>query len=132
MNLQGQLLADRLALAIVLFFSVWGFAVGYYLETFQWTLVVFACGMLTAAVAVLPDWPVFNQSRNELTWKDPAHNEARALLDASSSSSKSSSSSAGGFSSASNSSSSSSFSSTSSGSDKGGFRAGKKRSKRQR
>mmetsp|Transcript_39608 Transcript_39608/g.99826 ORF Transcript_39608/g.99826 Transcript_39608/m.99826 type:complete len:113 (-) Transcript_39608:81-419(-) len=84
MNLQGQLLADRLALAIVSFFSLWGFAVGYYLETFQYTLIVFLCGMLAAAMAVLPDWPVFNQARNALVWKDPESNETRALLNATS------------------------------------------------
>ncbi|CAO3635224.1 unnamed protein product [Cunninghamella blakesleeana] len=65
-DFEGQRLADNLSHYILIAAASVGFITGYALQSIQITLTIFAIGFLTAALVVLPPWPMFR--RHPLKW----------------------------------------------------------------
>ncbi|CAO3610277.1 unnamed protein product [Cunninghamella echinulata] len=65
-DFEGQRLADNLSHYILIAASSVGFITGYALQSIQITLTIFAIGLFTAALVVLPPWPMYR--RHSLQW----------------------------------------------------------------
>lgn len=71
MDFQGQRLAERVCLYVVLVFAVLGFSVGFLTSNFELMMMIYFAGVLFAFLLVGPDWPWFN--RNPLNWLPPLY-----------------------------------------------------------
>ncbi|KAK0547939.1 hypothetical protein OC861_003475 [Tilletia horrida] len=60
-DFQGQRLADRIAQETIALFAVIGFVAGYFTESLQVTLAIYAIGFVLALVASVPPWPMYNK-----------------------------------------------------------------------
>jgi Microsomal signal peptidase 12 kDa subunit (SPC12) len=67
MDFQGQKLAERLSLYILLGAAVAAFLVGYTSGQFRFTLFTYGAGTAAAVIAAVPDWPWFNM--HPLQWQ---------------------------------------------------------------
>mmetsp|Transcript_13985 Transcript_13985/g.48739 ORF Transcript_13985/g.48739 Transcript_13985/m.48739 type:complete len:88 (+) Transcript_13985:219-482(+) len=67
-DFKGQLLAEQVYQAIIVAFSLAGFAVGFVAQSFLYTLYGVAAGVVLAAIATIPDYPVYN--KNPVQWLD--------------------------------------------------------------
>lgn len=68
MDFQGQKLAERLSLYILLGSAVAAFFVGWISGHFRFTLYTYGMGTAAAIVAAVPDWPWFN--KHPLRWQE--------------------------------------------------------------
>ena len=68
MDFQGQKLAERLSLYILLGSAVAAFFVGWISGHFRFTLYTYGAGTAAAVLAAVPDWPWFN--RHPLRWQE--------------------------------------------------------------
>lgn len=66
LDFEGQKLATRLYTNIIMFFAAVGFVVGYYVQSFQLTLLILGIGVILAFLVVVPPWPMYR--RNPLEW----------------------------------------------------------------
>jgi len=56
--------------------KVVGVILGYFVQSFQVTLISIVAGLLVATLACLPDWPIYN--RHPLKWQpNGAPNESK-------------------------------------------------------
>lgn len=76
MDLQGQRLCERIYTVIIIVFAIVAFLAGYLLQSFTVMLAVFGCGVGAAAVACLPDWPMYN--RHPIKWLPAKHRVSAA------------------------------------------------------
>lgn len=68
MDFQGQKLAERLSLYILLGSAVAAFFAGWISGHFRFTLYTYGAGTAAAVIAAVPDWPWFN--RHPLRWQE--------------------------------------------------------------
>jgi Microsomal signal peptidase 12 kDa subunit (SPC12) len=68
MDFQGQKLAERLSLYILLGAAMAAFLVGWISGHFRFTLLTYGAGTAAAVIAAVPDWPWFNM--HPLQWQE--------------------------------------------------------------
>ena len=69
MDFEGQRLAEKLLVWIIVAVAVLSFLVGYATSDFTLMAKLNGAGLVLAALVVLPDWPWFN--RKPLAWLPP-------------------------------------------------------------
>lgn len=69
MDYKGQELAELLYTYILNFGALLAFLIGYYYESFQYVIVIYATASGIALLLCVPDWPIFN--KNKLKWLPP-------------------------------------------------------------
>ncbi|KAI8342272.1 microsomal signal peptidase 12 kDa subunit-domain-containing protein [Chlamydoabsidia padenii] len=65
-DFEGQRLAENVVYLLLVITSVVGFFTGYTLESIQMTLAIFAFGVLSTCLIVIPPWPMFR--RHSVQW----------------------------------------------------------------
>jgi len=66
MDFEGQRKAERIFQAVILVHAVIGFAAGYAVQQFSWTVYTIIFGFILSCAIVLPPWPYFRQ--HPLPW----------------------------------------------------------------
>jgi signal peptidase complex subunit 1 len=66
MDFEGQKLAEKYFHIVVTAFGVIGFIVGFFMKSFQVTVMIIGAGTLLAGLICVPAWPMFRQ--NPLPW----------------------------------------------------------------
>ncbi|KAI8874531.1 microsomal signal peptidase 12 kDa subunit, partial [Backusella circina FSU 941] len=60
-DFSGQKLSDQLLHVLLTAFGVISLVVGYSMQSLQMLLIIFAGGLLTTALVVIPPWPMYNK-----------------------------------------------------------------------
>ncbi|XP_064383951.1 signal peptidase complex subunit 1-like [Halichondria panicea] len=68
MDFEGQRLAERLSLVIIVLFAAVGFVWGYVCQQLIQTVAILGAGVLVNVLLVVPPWPMFR--KNPLPWQD--------------------------------------------------------------
>ncbi|XP_043934815.1 signal peptidase complex subunit 1 [Protopterus annectens] len=67
MDFKGQKLAEHIFQIIIVVSAVIGFAYGYMIEQFGWTVYVVLAGFAVSCLLTLPPWPMYR--RHPLKWQ---------------------------------------------------------------
>jgi len=67
MDFEGQRKAERIFQVIIIFHAIVGFAAGYAVQQFSWTVYAILFGFILSCIIILPPWPYFRQ--NPLPWQ---------------------------------------------------------------
>ncbi|KAG2192587.1 hypothetical protein INT47_006039 [Mucor saturninus] len=60
-DFEGQRLAEQLTHVLLTAFGVVSFAIGFYLQSIQMVMAVFAAGLVITALVVVPPWPMYRK-----------------------------------------------------------------------
>ncbi|KAG9285886.1 hypothetical protein G9A89_013311 [Geosiphon pyriformis] len=77
-DFEGQKLAEYVYQITVVTFAAIGFGVGFYLQSLEITLQIYAIGVVLSALLVLPPWPFYNSHPVQWLAEKPIEENTRS------------------------------------------------------